>query len=69
MSHQLVQAGDWDQLIPIHPANTPDTLVTRPANAPAQEAVMLSTVQANQGLDAGPVDCASCIDKRMLRHA
>src|ERR1035437_5825425 len=24
--HQLVQAGDWDQLIPIHPANTPDTL-------------------------------------------
>src|ERR1039458_6776990 len=37
--HQLVQAGDWDQLIPIHPANTPNSLVTRPADAPAQQEV------------------------------
>src|ERR1035437_5506858 len=54
--HQLVQAGDGDQLIPIHPANTPDTLVTRPADTPAQQEVILSPVQARPGVSAGPVD-------------
>src|ERR1035437_4780345 len=54
--HQLVQAGDGDQLIPIHPANTPDTLVTRPADTPAQEEVMLSPVETCPGVGAGPVD-------------
>src|ERR1019366_7898395 len=44
--HQLVQAGDGDQLIPIHPANTPDTLVTRPADTPAQQEVLFSPVEA-----------------------
>src|ERR1035437_9368100 len=53
--HQLVQAGDWDQFIPIHPANTPDTLVTRPADTPAQEEVMLSPVQAGPGVGAPPM--------------
>src|ERR1019366_3551827 len=52
VSHQLVQAGDGNQLIPIHPANTPDTLVTRPADTPAQEEVMLSPVQAGPGVSA-----------------
>ena len=42
VSHQLVQAGDGNQFIPIHPANTPDPLVTRPADTPAQEVVVLS---------------------------
>src|ERR1035437_2096461 len=54
--HQLVQAGDWGQLIPIHPANAPDTLVTRPADTPAQEEVMLSPVQAGPGVSAGTVN-------------
>src|ERR1035437_5418420 len=54
--HQLVQAGDWDQLIPIHPANTPDSLVTRPADTPAQEDVVLAPVQAGPGGRTGLVD-------------
>src|ERR1035437_3273205 len=48
--------GDWDQFIPIHPANTPDTLVTRPADTPAQQEVLLSPVQAGPGVSAGPVN-------------
>src|SRR5664279_1791373 len=54
--HQLVQARDWDQLIPIHPANTPDTLVTRPADTPAQEEVVFAPVETCPGVGAGPVD-------------
>src|SRR5450756_1070957 len=54
--HQLVQAGDGDQLIPIHPANTPDTLVTRPADTPAQEDVVFAPAEAGPGVSAGTVN-------------
>src|ERR1017187_1276708 len=54
--HQLVQTGDRYQLIPIHPANTPDTLVTRPADTPAQMEVILTPIPAGPCVDAGPVD-------------
>src|ERR1035437_2368116 len=67
--HQLVQAGDWDQLIPIHPANTPDTLVTRPADTPAQQEVLLAPVQAGPGVGAGPVDELPVLARlRALQH-
>src|ERR1035437_9470233 len=56
VSYPLVQAGDGDQLIPIHPANAPDMLVTRPADAPAQEEVMLPPVETCPGVCAGPVN-------------
>src|ERR1035437_5441597 len=56
MGHQLVEAGGRGQLIPIHPVDTPDLLVTRATGPPAQQEVMLSTVQADPGVGAGPVD-------------
>src|ERR1035441_8321855 len=54
--HQLVQAGDGDQFIPIYPVDTPNTLVTRPADTPAQEEVVFAPVQAGPGVGAGPVN-------------
>src|ERR1019366_7712852 len=57
-----------DQLIPIHPANTPDTLVTRAADAPAKEDVMLSPVQAGPSIGAGPVDKLPVIVRLCALH-
>src|ERR1017187_3089851 len=54
--HQLVQAGDGYQFIPVHPVDTPYPLVTRPADTPAQEEVLLSPVQAGPGVSAGTVN-------------
>src|ERR1035437_6558647 len=44
------------EFIPVHPVDTPDTLVTRPADAPAQQEVMLSPVETCPGVCAGPVN-------------
>src|SRR5450756_1678116 len=67
--HQLVQAGDWDQFIPIHPANTPDTLVTRPADTPTQEEVMFSPVEAGPGVSAPAIGSLPRAFEVFCRHA
>src|ERR1039457_1845502 len=56
VSHQLVQSGDWDQFIPIHPVDTPDTLIARAADTPAQQEVMIARVETCQGVCAEPVN-------------
>src|ERR1017187_5463403 len=52
--HQLVQAGDGNHLILIHPVDTPNLLITGSADAPTQEEVMLSPVEVGPGVRAGP---------------
>src|ERR1035437_9134363 len=54
--HELVQTRNGYEFIPVHPVDTPDTLVTRPADAPAQQEVMLSPVETCPGVCAGPVN-------------
>src|ERR1022692_1823571 len=56
VSYQLVQAGDGYQFVPIHPANTPNPLIPGPADAPAQQEMMLSSVKAGPGVGAGTVN-------------
>src|ERR1017187_762443 len=56
MSHQLVEAWNGNQLIPIHPVDTANLLITRAAGTPAQQEVVFSSVQAGPGVRAGPVD-------------
>src|ERR1035437_8598401 len=56
VSHQLVETWNGSQFIPVHPIDTPNLLVTRAADTPAQQEVLLSPVQAGPGVSAGPVD-------------
>ena len=62
--NQLVQAGNGNQLIPIHPVDAADVLIARAAEAPAEEEVVLSTVQAvpsigGELVDVGGLDLAA----------
>ena len=54
--NQLVQAGNGNQLIPIHPVDAADVLIARAAEAPAEEEVVLSTVQAVPSIGGELVD-------------
>src|ERR1035441_2576902 len=44
VAHQMVQTRAGDEVIPIHPADSADPLITGAADAPAQEEVMFSPI-------------------------